>query len=239
MGLGNVASAVGITVSSALERLDLRATSNLAKDVRCLHSRLASRLKPEICWQRFSVETGSETIFRSVKMFNDAARLGGDPEEVGERSSLVATTLNFLRARRSQVSSSFGILAFVMHAALVMLLVFVVQVILLFGKVVQGVYTQGVEEAQTKALEVFSFSFEGVQLLETLALPCILVMSVTTAVAVMSADGGSGYKLSGYLAVTLGLSGIGLVVVPMLVYESDTMGSTDAGSYRDEHETHA
>jgi flagellar protein FlaJ len=215
--LGNVASAVGITVSSALERLDLRATSNLAKDVRCLHSRLASRLKPEICWQRFSVETGSETIFRSVKMFNDAARLGGDPEEVGERSSLVATTLNFLRARRSQVSSSFGILAFVMHAALVMLLVFVVQVILLFGKVVQGVYTQGVEEAQTKALEVFSFSFEGVQLLETLALPCILVMSVTTAVAVMSADGGSGYKLSGYLAVTLGLSGIGLVVVPMLV----------------------
>jgi archaellum biogenesis protein FlaJ (TadC family) len=83
--------------------------------------------------------------------------------------------------------------------------------------VVQGVYTQGVEEAQTKALEVFSFSFEGVQLLETLALPCILVMSVTTAVAVMAADGGSGYKLSGYLAVTLGLSGIGLVVVPMLV----------------------
>jgi len=215
--LGNVASAVGITVSNALERLDLRSTANLAKDVEHLRSRLDSRLKPEVCWQRFSLETGSETIYRSVKMFNDASRLGGDPEEVGNRSSVVAMTLEFLRAKRYQVSSSFGFLAFAMHAALIALLVFVVQVILLFGEVVEGVYTQGVEEAQAKALEVFSFSFEGIKVLETLALPCILVLSITTAFAVKAADGCSNYKLFGYLAITLGLSGIGLVIVPMLV----------------------
>jgi flagellar protein FlaJ len=215
--LGNVASAVGITVSNALERLDLRSTANLAGDVQKLQSRLDSRLKPEVCWQRFSLETGSETVYRSVKMFDDANRLGAEPEEVGERSSVVAMTLDFLRAKRGQVSSSFGFLAFAMHAALVALLVFVVQVILLFGDVVQGVYSEGVAEAQTTALEVFSFSFEGVRVLETLALPCIIVLSVTTAVAIKAADGGNMYKLCGYLAVTLGLSGLGLVVVPMLV----------------------
>jgi len=214
--LGNIASAVEITVSNALERLDLRSTANLAGDVKRLHSRLASRLKPEICWQRFSLETGSETVYRSVKMFNDATRLGGDPEEVGERSSVLAMTLAFLRAKRGQVSSSFMFLAIGMHAALVGLLVFVVQVILLFSRVVEGVYTEAVAEAQTKAVEVFSFSFDSVRLLEILILPCILVMTVTNAFAIKAADGGSRYKIFVYLGVTLSLSGAGLVIVPML-----------------------
>jgi len=214
--LGNIASAVEITVSNALERLDLRSTANLAGDVKRLHSRLASRLKPEICWQRFSLETGSETVYRSVKMFNDATRLGGDPEEVGERSSVLAMTLDFLRAKRGQVSSSFTFLAIGMHVALVALLVFVVQVILLFSRVVEGVYTEAVAEAQTTAVEVFSFSFDSAHLLEILILPCILVMSVTNAFAIKAAEGGSRYKIFVYLGVTLSLSGAGLVIVPML-----------------------
>jgi flagellar protein FlaJ len=218
--LGNVASAVGITVSNALERLDLRSTANLSGDVRNLRSRLDSRLKPDACWQRFSLETGSETIYRSVKMFYDANRLGGDPEEVGNRSSVLAMTLDFLRAKRGQVSSSFIILAFALHAAIIALLVFVVQVIVLFGEVVEGVYTEGAEEAQQTATEVFSFSFESIGLLQTLVIPCILVLSFTTAFAVRAADGGSWHKTFAYLGVTLGLSGVGLVVVPML---SDTM----------------
>jgi archaellum biogenesis protein FlaJ (TadC family) len=150
-------------------------------------------------------------------MFNDAARLGGDPEEVGERSSLVAMTLDFLRARRAQVSSSFTILAFGMHAALIALLVFVVHVILFFGRTVEGVYSEAVAETQARAVDVFAFNFESVRLLEVLTLPCILVMSVSTAFAVKAADGGNTYKLFGYLAMTLGLSGIGLVTVPMIV----------------------
>jgi len=214
--LGNVASAVEITVSNALERVDLRSTANLSRDVKRLHSRLASRLKPEVCWQRFSLETGSETIYRSVRMFNDATRLGGDPEEVGDRSSLVAMTLDFLRAKRGQVSSSFTFLALGMHAALVALLLFVVQVILLFGKTVEGVYTEAVEASQSSAVNVFSLSFESVRLLEVLALPFILILSVTNAFAIKSADGGNRYKMFVYLGVTFGLAGAGLVMLPGL-----------------------
>jgi len=135
---------------------------------------------------------------------------------VGERSSVLAMTLDFLRAKRGQVSSSFTFLAIGMHVALVALLVFVVQVILLFSRVVEGVYTEAVAEAQTMAVEVFSFSFDSVRLLEILILPCILVMSVTNAFAIKTADGGSRYKIFVYLGVTLSLSGAGLVIVPML-----------------------
>jgi len=221
--LGNVASAVGITVSNALERLDLRSTANLAANVGLLQSRLDARLNPDVCWQRFSLETGSETVYRSVKMFHDASRLGGDPEEVGNRSSVVATTLEFLRARRGQVSSSFTFLAFAMHAAIVALLVFVVQVIMIFGDVVDGVFTEGVAEAQEKSLEIFSFSFESIGMLETLTVPCVLVLAISTAFAVKAADGGNMFKLFGYLGVTLGLTGVGLAMVPSLANTIFTM----------------
>ncbi|MBM3155743.1 MAG: archaellar assembly protein FlaJ [Chloroflexi bacterium] len=213
--LGNVASAIGITVSNALDRLDLRSTANLSGDVKRLRSRLISRLRPELCWQRFSVETGSETIYRSVKMFHDATRLGGDPEEVGGRSSLIAMSLDFLRAKRGQVSSSFVLLVLGMHAALVALLLFVVQVLNIFSKTVEGVYTQAVEGAPSGVLDVFGFSFENVHILGTLVLPVILVMAGANAFAIKAADGGNRFKLFVYLGVTLSLSGAALVFVPI------------------------
>jgi flagellar protein FlaJ len=214
--LGNVASAIGITVSNALDRLDLRSTANLAIDVKHLRSRLLSRLKPELCWQRFSLETGSETIYRSVKMFNDATRLGGDPEEVGNRSSIIAMSLDFLRAKRAQVSSSFVILVLGMHVALVALLLFVTQVITIFSKTVEGVYSQAVESAPMSAVQVFSFSFKNVHMLSTLVIPVILALAGANAFAIKAADGGNRYKLYNYLAVTLGISGAMIVFVPIM-----------------------
>jgi len=214
--LGNVASAIGVTVSNALDRLDLRSTANLAKDVKHLRSRLVSRLKPELCWQRFSLETGSETIYRSVKMFNDATRLGGDPEEVGNRSSIIAMSLDFLRAKRSQVSSSFVILVLGMHVALVALLLFVTQVINIFSNTVEGVYSQAIASAPTSAVQVFTFSFKNVHLLGTLVIPVIIALAGANAFAIKAADGGNRYKLYNYLAVTLGVSGAMLVFVPIM-----------------------
>lgn len=214
--LGNVATAIGVTASNAVERLDLRATANLSPDVVNLRDRLNSRLQPDVCWQRFSLETGSETVYRSVKMFHDANRLGGEPEQVGQRSSLVAMTMSFLRARRTQVSTTFGYLVIAMHVALTGLLVFVIEVLLSFGQVVEGISSTAVEEAQTRATEVFSFSFGGIEHLESLTIPTVLVLSITNAVAMKAADGGNAYKICLYLAWTLGVSGLALIIVPIL-----------------------
>jgi flagellar protein FlaJ len=162
------------------------------------------------------VETGSETIYRSVKMFHDATRLGGDPEEVGGRSSLIAMNLDFLRAKRGQISSSFILLVLGMHAALVALLLFVVQILNIFSKTVEGVYTQAVEGAPSGVLDVFGFSFENVHIIGTLVLPVILVMAGANAFAIKAADGGNRFKLFVYLGITLLLSGGALVFVPIM-----------------------
>ena len=214
--LGNISSATGITTSLALTRMDMRSTKALVSDVKKLRSRIASKIKPDLCWQRFSVETGSELIYRSVRMFHDATRLGGDPEEVGERSSLLAMSMDFLRAKRGQVSSSFNWLAMGIHASLVGLLVFVTEIVTTFGKIVAGVYEEAVADAPNRSMDVFSFSFGNVHILNNLTLPCLLILAVTTAFAVNSTDGGTRQRLYLYLAVTLGMSGFAMVVVPQI-----------------------
>jgi len=214
--LGNVASAIGVTTSQAVGRLDLRSTAALAEDVKRLRSRLASRLKPDLCWQRFSLETGSELIYRSIRMFHDATRLGGEADVVGERSSILAMSLDFLRAKRGQVSSSFTWLAIGVHGAIVGLLVFVSQVVTAFAGVVEGVYEEALAEAPVKTVEIFSFSFESVPMLKNLTLPCLLVLAATTAFAANAATGGSRYKLYLYLGLTFGLSGAAMLIVPAM-----------------------
>ena len=198
--------------------MDLRSTASLSPDIKNLRSRLASRIKPDLCWKRFSVETGSEIIYRSVRMFHDATRLGGDPEAVGERSSVLAQSMDFLRSRRGQVSSSFNWLAMGIHASLVCLLVFVTQIVTTFGTVVSGVYQDALANSPNRSLDVFGFNFGNVHLLNTLTLPCLLVLAGATAFAVNSTDGGTRQRLYLYLGITFGMSGIALIVVPQVTH---------------------
>ncbi len=211
---GSIASAVGITTSMALKKLDLRSVASLADDVKSLQGRLLTRLKPELCWHRFSLETGSETVYRTIKMFQDATRLGGEPEEVGDRSCLLATSLNFLRAKRAQVSNSFALLVLGMHFAIVGLLVFVAQVIVAFANAAAGSYYEAVEGVESAALEVFSLNFGSIGILEYTTTPVLLVLSITVAFAAKVAQGGSKYTFYNYLGVALLATGGGMVMVP-------------------------
>ena len=214
--LGNISSATGIPISHAVSRMDIRSTANLSKDIKRLRSRIASKIKPDLCWQRFAIESGSELIYRSVRMFYDATRLGGDPEAVGERSSILAQSMDFLRAKRGQVSSSFNFLAMGIHASLVGLLVFVTQIVTTFGTMVAGVYEEAVAGAPGRSMDVFGFNFENVEILNALTLPCLLVMAAATAFAVNATDGGTRQRLYMYLAITFGLSGLAMVLVPQV-----------------------
>lgn len=226
--LGNISSATGITTSLALSRMDLRSTAALIPDVKKLRSRIASKIKPDLCWQRFAVETGSELIYRSVRMFHDATRLGGDPEEVGERSSLLAMSMDFLRAKRAQVSSSFNFMAMGLHAALVGLLVFITEIITTFGKIAGSVYQQamaGVPQGSMTA-DVFGFNFNNIGILNSLTLPCLLILAGSTAFAINATDGGTRQRLYLYMALTFGMSGAAMVLVPHManmLFSSVTM----------------
>jgi flagellar protein FlaJ len=80
--LGAMAVSTGTTIGESSNRIDISSFPALEEDLTRLRRRLAASLDPELCWHKFAVETGSKLIGDTVKVFNDATKLGADPDVV-------------------------------------------------------------------------------------------------------------------------------------------------------------
>ena len=215
--LGGVASAIGTTVKDALSRLDLDAINVLRREVKRLYTRFLSGIRSKFCWQKFIDETGSELANRSVGMFYDAIDLGGAPEQAGYHASLYADRVSRLRARRKTVSQPFQWLCITMHASVVVLLIFITEVITIFGGLVAQAKETVPSITGAPSVSTFSsFNFSGLDFLNTLVLPLVIVFTLANAIAPSIADGGSRYKILYNLGLTAGISGICLILLPTL-----------------------
>ncbi|MDD5093395.1 MAG: hypothetical protein PHV74_03310 [Dehalococcoidia bacterium] len=216
--LGGVTTAIGATVTEGICRMDLRAMPVLREGTTHLKKRLEIGIMPSICWKRFVVETGSVVVNRSVGMFRDAMALGAGAEDAGKRASAYAVKLDLLRARRRLITKPFGMLTFAMHGAVVLLLVFVTEVMMRFGSMIMNIEMDIPGSASSSAVGgYFSFNFAGLQLLTSLVMPVIIVLTVVNAMAPKLAEGGHKCKFFYNLSITMCMSGICLIIVPYLV----------------------
>jgi len=217
--LGSVSKAIGSTLTEALGRLDFRSVASLQAGVRRLYNRLRSGMKPELCWERFIAETGSEHINRSVHIFWDGVSVGGDPQQVGNQSSMFAMKIALLRAKRRMVSSGFSWLCIVMHTAIATLLVFIYQVMLTFSTAVQAMQSESDEMAGFTSLPILGFFLGGTQLemLRLMVIVVIVVLTGANAVAIKVTGGGHNYKYLFYLSIMLAISGAAFIFVPEAV----------------------
>lgn len=214
--LGGVASATGTTVRDAVGRLDLNAIHYLRKEVDRLRSRLSYGIRTGVCWARFVEETGSEIAKRTIGMFYDALNVGGEAGQAGYHASLFANKVSLLRARRKTVASPFTWLCIAMHSATVALLVFVTQIISIFSGMVKTA-SQGLPKTSGASVGTFSsFNFSGLEMLNTLVIPLVVVFTVANAVAPSIADGGSRYKIFFNLGITAFISGLSLIILPKM-----------------------
>ncbi len=215
--LGGVAAAIGTTVKDAIGRLDLDAINVLRQQVKRLYIRFLSGIRNELCWQKFVDETGSELANRSVGMFYDAIDLGGAPEKAGYHASLFADRISMLRARRKTVSVPFQWLCITMHASVVVLLIFITEVITMFGRLLIEAKETMPNISGAPSVSTFSsFNFFGLEMMQTLVLPLVIVFTLANAIAPSIADGGSRYKILYNLGITAGISGISLVLLPIM-----------------------
>ena len=161
------------------------------------------------------VDNGSLMVNRSVGMFRDAMALGADAELAGNRASLYAEQVHLLRAKRKLISTPFGGLTFVMHGAMILLLVFVTEVMGTFGAMIVGIEHDIPGSASSSAIGgYFSFNFEGLQFMNSLMLPIILVLTVVNAITPKIADGGHKCKFVYNLSITMAITGICMIIVP-------------------------
>lgn len=208
--LGSVATAIGSTLSEAMERLDLRSFIALGPHIKQLHNRLITRIEPALCWRRLVTDSGSNLIDRSIAVFQDAIDQGGEAEEVGARSSLMAQKVSSLRARRRIVATSFGWLTVVMHATITALLVFIVSIVEVFSGMVNNVDMGSIKGM----LPFFNFNPGDIQMLRMILIPTLVIFSIANASAPIVTEGGHRYRFFYFLGITLAVSGMSLLVVP-------------------------
>ncbi|MBN1161553.1 MAG: archaellar assembly protein FlaJ [Dehalococcoidales bacterium] len=215
--LGGVCSSLETTISSALERIDINAINVLRSSVKNLHTRLTAGIKPKLSWKMFIDETGSELTNRSVGMFYDAIEVGGSADEAGNQAALFANRLSLLRAHRRTVSSPFRWLCIVMHAAIIFILVFITEVIVAFGGMVAGAQATIPNMSNTQSITSFSsFNLSGLEIMQHLILPLVIIFTVANAIVPTLAEGGSKYKIFNNLGITAGISGVALLILPAL-----------------------
>ncbi len=219
--LGGVTKAIGTTVTEALGRQDFGSIASLKKAATSLNTSLLLGIKPELCWQKFVSSTGSEHINRSVQIFWDGIVVGGDPEIVGNQSSMFAMKVALLRDKRKMVSSSFSYTCIVIHATIIFLLVGINQIMVNFSGLLQNVgkTTEGSMGALTQ-MPVFQFLSQrgsSFQLFDMMVTVMVVALTIVNATAVKVVDGGHNLKFLFYLGIMLAISGMGLLVIPGLL----------------------
>jgi flagellar protein FlaJ len=215
--LGGVCTALGTTVNSALGRLDLDAINVLRSSVKNLHTRLSAGIKSKLSWRRFIDETGSELAHRSVGMFYDAIEVGGSAGQAGQQAAFFSSKIALLRAKRRTVAGPFRWLCLTMHAAVVLILVFITEVIMTFAGMVGKAQESIPEVAGAPSLSSFtSFNLSGLEIMHGMVVPLVMIFTVANALAPSLAEGGSRYKILNNLAFTAAISGISLLILPKL-----------------------
>jgi flagellar protein FlaJ len=219
--LGNVMSSLHSTIAVALDKLDRRSMGVMEPYVKRLQTRLNSQLNPDICWDRFRDETGSELVNRTSRMFVDSINLGGDPDKVGDIASDYAMSIALLRDRRNMTSSSFAFIIVPLHGSMVALLVLILEVIKGFNAQLTGMMTDladgglfsanfsaipGLPFFQAKDLTLISYMFQVV----------IISVTLIDTVAPRFATGGHPIKTAFYGSAMCVITGIAMLVIPPL-----------------------
>lgn len=215
--LGGVCNALGTTVNAALSRIDLNAINILRGSVKNLHTRLTAGIRAKLSWNKFIEETGSEMTNRSVGMFYDAIEVGGSAGLAGQYAANFANRVSLLRARRRTVTGPFRWLCITMHTAVVIILIFITEIIVAFGNMVGQAQDSMPTVTGTPSLSsMSSFNLSGLELMHQLVLPLVLIFTIANAIVPSLAAGGSKYTILSNLGITAVISGVCLLVLPVM-----------------------
>jgi flagellar protein FlaJ len=218
--IGSMVAAMGSTVGEGLARLNRRSLGSLEPQVKRLHVRLRSGLRSDLSWTRFAAESGSEMVTRAVRIFWDGLRLGGDAERISYLASMFAMKVSLLRASRKLVSSTFTFIMIPLHVALLSILLFVTEVLVVFGSKMVEVQSQGLDQGVAQEAGVSTtllFAAPDMAFIRAFIVAVILILTVANTFAPYAASGGHVYKLCLYGSVMCFLSGLAMLLIPWVV----------------------
>ncbi len=218
--LGSVLGQAGITVADALSRLNRRALGSLEPPVRRLHIRLRNGISSDLSWLRLAAETGSELVTRCVRVFWDGVRVGGDTEKIATLASEFALKISLLRADRKLVANTFIFVVVPLHAVLMGILLFVTEVVQVFGNELAKVQSESLQSdvaSEAGVGDALLFAAPALEFIPVFVGTVALMLTAANSFAPYAAAGGHRLKLCLYAAVMMIIAGIALIVVPHIV----------------------
>jgi flagellar protein FlaJ len=217
---GSMATSSGTTLKQALTKIDLSSFPILEPDIQRLSKRLDALVAPEICWNKFGIESGSKLVSQVSDIFYSAVKMGGDPERVGYLCSLFVAKASQLRAKRRLIAGTFAALSTIMQAVVAGLMVFVLSIVQNFAILMVEMMPQNPDEMANRPsmnLGMANLSAADLQFLSLITVIMILLLAVVGAAAVVLSSGGYRLKLAFYLGLTLLISGVSFLMVPPMV----------------------
>jgi flagellar protein FlaJ len=219
-GLGGVMGASSTTVAEGLSRMNRKALGAMEGHVHRLYVRLSNGIQPDLTWMRLCGESGSELVTRAIRIFWDGIRVGGEPSVVGKLAAEFAQKVSLLRQTRGLVANTFMFVVVPMHAALLAILLFVTEVMKIFGHQLASVQDENlnsdiVQEAGVSGFITFANpNFTLISVFVTIA---IVLLTVANSFAPYAAGGGHKFKFFLFASVMMLMSGIAFLVVPPIV----------------------
>ena len=217
--LGAVTSAIGTTPTEALGKIERRSMSTLEPEIAKLETRLKAGLKTEICWARFVDDNGSELLDRTVQIFTDALAAGGEPDEIGEKASFFSQRIVLLREKRALIAGTFNYLVPPMHAAIVGLLVFIVDVLGLFSTTLAEQAPEASADIGGQAVPsvgLSTFTTLDVGFLNILVTGTVIALTLANGFVMSVVSGGHWLRMSYSFGQTTVISGLMLTIIPRL-----------------------
>lgn len=226
--LGSAVGGMGITVKEGITKVDQKAIGTLEQFVKKLYVQLIMGMEPRLCWSKFVGSTGSDLIDKFTYIFLDALDLGGDAAKVGKLVNTTNLEVVLLRMKRKLVSSSFTTLIIPLHVSMACLIVFIVEILIIFSGMISGLYasmedmsfsgdTGGMGMISMASLGFNFFQNVDPSLLETYSISVIAILTIFNTLAAKVVEGGDNYKICFYGAIMLVLSGLSLIIMPILV----------------------
>jgi flagellar protein FlaJ len=234
--LGAICGGMGVTVKEGIKKVDQKSIGSLDVLVKRLYVQLLMGIEPRLCWEKFVGFSGSELINKFSYVFLDAVEIGGDPVKIGKMVNATSLEIVLLRMKRHLTASSFTTLVIPLHIAMCSLMIFIIQIMIIFANMISKLYStmDTFDTNGTGGLSVSSMGFSlfqnvDVDLLAQYAFMMVLVLTIFDTLAAWVTVGGARYKIFYYGSIMLVTSGLALIIVPVVVEAIFSFPTVTAG----------
>ena len=227
---GAVMGGQGTTAVYALGSLDRKSLVALGPLVNSVYSKLNLGLDEKQCWDKFIGESGSNLIYKYLNIYRDTVALGGPPEPIGTvvGSSMLEQTL--LREKKDNLAKGFIVLLIPMHIAMTGIFVALYRdppcthrsVATMMSQMQNMSATSGAQSGGVSMSGVFGggmnlFTNFPAAAMQTYVTISLAILTVSNIIAARIVGGGDRYMYYFYAAIFCTLTGLVLLLAPMVV----------------------